>query len=669
MATLYWDLENGVDAPGGGTGVDDPLLTWAQIKTELGGVPTAGDEIRILGSQLDGSQSPGGGNAVYTKDQGYIEVPTDLENPGDFVDGLGLIGPDGRLYIVKSQSIVANGRIAIYGRYVGETESEDVSDTGAGYVRVVTPVDAAGRVIGTDAFSGSSGNPALITGGWYDSGGGTPAQETVNGRTVPTLLLTNDEDNDFWAPSSAVSYVTFRDIAFGLPLSGTPGGHTVSLGNAPESDNVTLQNCHAYGLHALLETKDADSFLLNECAAHGMYGLLSTGNLLNLGSTDADHTIDGLTISNCRGQDAGLAAINYLDRLPAIDYDLKVTDCVVTDNGYGSQTFGVVSVIGGNFRGFEWENIRGVGCGGVAFVPEAILMPRSSSSVENRIADIDLYDIESFFIGGFGIVVFQGSEKLRIDNVQVDMAEGEAGAVVLSLDPSRCRGPVPIVNLQIAQRLLTSDATISWSGVGDAMLIDCSIDDPLIDTDILLFNIVALGTTLQRDSESRLRFIYTDGVTALPGAEKQIVAAYDETTELYQMAGYVEPDPSTKLSLDHSARIEQYSTDDDAAVYFDIPLGAGQRAVTAMIRKNSAGGGYAAYGSSNPPGIEVTYFTWDDGALTEHTVSDYISDVDDTWEGVTVEVEPDHDQVIRVKFANRSKVATSLCWIDNLLAA
>ncbi len=689
MSILYWDLENGVDAPAGGTTPADPLLTWAQIKTELGGVPGPGDEIRIMSPQIQGDNSNGGGNAVYTQGSAVIQVPNDLTNPTLYDEDMAIIGPDGRLYRVYDQDIVASGEITIYGLYQGATVSEDVTDTGAGVVRRLQVVQTSGRDIGTDPINGSDGSPVTITGGWYNNGG-SPAQETVNGRIVPTLIDAADVDDSFWIPSDESSYVTFRNIGY-FPDGGlTAEGALVHLRTNEDvvpTSNIILHNCHAKDTKALIFAHATDQFSLTECSRQGNPNG-SSGSMIDVYPEESYTTnpqwICGLTITNCRAQNGYLVALGDSSQSSYFE-DIVISDVYCSSNG----------VIGGGNFGFGYIKTSGVARGlaidGVTMVcptdatfgiygPDiqvtSIFSPLADSALtENYIRDVDILGgNDNPLLGTMVVWIRESCERFRMDNIEIDTIEGATGApLFISFDPDRGDPkPIPVVDVTLGQRVPGTPTNIMWDGVGDMMLIDCSITDPVIGTDVTIltlppqFNFASL---IKRDAPNRMRFLYTNPTSQLPENEKQIVSGFNGPTGEAQLVGYVEPDAGTKVSLVQSTRINQISADDDTPVVFLIPLPAGQRAITASVRKNGGGGGYAPYGSSNLPGIEVTYYTWDGGALTENVVSDYMSDVDDSWETVTAVVDPDHDQIVRVKFANRSKVPTSLCWIDNLLAA
>jgi len=650
MATVYWDLENGNDGNDGLT-IATPKLTWAGVKTALGGSVSPADNVRILGNQVIAEESSGapGLNITFTQYSPTIVVPTDLTDTGahGYADGDGIIGPDGQFYLIKTENI-AGGTITIYGGYVGTT----VTVASLNYLPAVDP---STERIGSDDFSGTSGNDVILDGGWYDSGGGTPAQDTINSRIVPSFLRPA-APADFWVVSTTTEYVHAKNIMWGSVPSASSHAF-LDIPSGEDGKHLQFTNMGTCGIGEVVHAWSAEDWVFNRCSAVATNGVASSNAIVEVVSAAGSSGINGLELYDCVALDATGLYLNLFSTFTLACYGLIVQNLVhvVTNSAYDNST--AMQMLGGRYRGLYIDNIicRGGYSNGLTIGLSSIQEPLATfSESENLISNVDILDTDQ----GLTIGIVDQIENFSMANLLLDTKVGAGSdAFTISLDKSDDDiTPVQISNVQIGQRGGT-DTKVCWTGVGFVLLIDSSITDPEWATDVELADLYSLGAYIIKDAPGFLGFVQTD--VDVPGLYTYVTALVDPPNLSVNEAGYMREDDSLKVGATPSIQTEVI---DGGVTPVTVPMQqqvlAGIRQITAKLRKDTA------YGAGNPK-LRVTSYSWNSGIPQPVVQEVSMSGLAEEWNDVSLVVDVEYDQIIEVELVNEGD-AGGKAWIDQL---
>lgn len=654
MATLYWDIENGNDG-NDGLAITTPKATWAGVKTAAGGSVSAGDEVRILGNQKVAEESAGapGLNITFTQYSDAIVVPTDLtDNAGEsFVNGTVILGPDGHPYVVRAENI-AGGYIYIYGGYLGATAT-------VASLYVVPGVDTSvNGPIGSDNIIGASGNPIIIDGGWYDSGGGVAAQDTVAGRIVPSVLR-DAVSQPFHAVTSDLEYVTYKNFMWGIapPGAGSGADELIDIGSSADNDGLIFTNVGVFGLLSGVVCRSAINFEATKCHAHALDSVLGSNSFLRVESEASSPDNDTITLTDCTGLDASVALLNVLADPLSLNAGLKITGArAVSSGNYGTVDANLLMVFNGSWRGIYIDDAiaRGPYTSGIFILSTGLSKPLSTFSEDtNMFSNIDISGGEY----GFRLIVFQPTESVELDTIDVDVKVG-AGGIPFGISTDSTRDevvPVFCRDVNIGQRIASSDDVLYWSGVGRLVFVDSSITDPVWGTSVELLDLFTLGGYVITDKTSYLSFTQT--VDQLPGLYKTLTAFPIPATPEVVETGRFDQDntiktgekPSTKTTLESNATGEM-------RVPMISQAGAGQRQVKMQMRKA------ASYGAGFPK-MRITTYEWNDGDPQPVTVEEPMTGLADVWNEVSRTVVIEYDQYVKIEFVNDGD-ADGVAWFD-----
>jgi len=654
MATVYWDIENGNDGDDGLT-ILTPKATWGAVKTAAGGSIDPGDEIRILGNQKVAEESGGspGLNITFTQYSDTIVVPTDLtDNGGEgWVNGQVILGPDGQPYVIRAENI-AGGELHIYGGYLGTT-------TTVASLYTVPSVDTSvNGPIGADDFVGADGNPVVIDGGWYDSGGGVAAQDSVAGRIVPSVLK-NDVSAYFHELTADLDYVTYKNFMWGIapPAAGTGSDGVVDVGNSSDSTGVVMTNVGAFGLgHGIIGRSFVD-IALTKCHNHAASGPVGSNAFLNILADSNSPDQDNLEIVDCVGLDGSVAFLNLADDILSRNNGLKMTGCRSIDSdNYGVEGKNVLVLVNGSWRGIYIDDAigRGPNNDGIVILSNGLSRPLDSfSETENRFSNIDMYGTQY----GFRLTVFTPTEAVELENIDVDVEVGSGGIPFsIGIDSTRDESvPVFAKNVQIGQRIVGSDDKLYWTGVGRTVFVDSSITDPEWGVNVELAELFTLGGYVITDKTSYLSFVQTGG--GLPGLYKSLTALPDPDVPEVLETGEFEQDDLVKVGDMPSTRTQlKANTTGEMAVPMLAQAGTGQRQVKMQMRKA------VSYGAGNPK-MRITTYEWDDGDPAPVVVEKAMAGLADEWNEVTQTVVIEYDQYVKIEFINDGD-ADGVAWFD-----
>ena len=649
MATAYWDLENGSDINDGLT-IATPKLTWAGVKTALGGSVSPADNIRIVGNQTIAEASSGspGLNITFTQYSDIITVPTDLTDTGahGYANGEGIVGPDGQVYLIKSENI-AGGTITIYGGYVGAT-------TTVASLNFLPAVDPGVNRIGNDDLSGGSGNDVIFDGGWYDSGGGTPAQATINSRIVPSFIRAA-AGADFWVVSIDPEYVHLKNFLWGA-VPAAVNNALLDIPSGVDGKHLQFTNIGTFGIGEVVHARSAEDWKFNRCSALATNGVLSSNAICEIQTESGAPGVNGLEVKDCVALDATVIGINLIGNTVTC-YGLVAENLVqITKNAaYANST--AIQILGGRWRGLIIENVicRGGYSNGVTLLMDAIQIPLSTFvDTENYISSIDCLNTN----GGFTAVSINQVEAFHIEELLIDLKVGATGKPLsIGLDKTDDDlTPVLISNVQLAQRG-GSSAVIYWTGVGFVLIIDSGITSPAWTTDVDLLNLYALGGYVVKDAPGFLGFVETVGT--VPGLYRYLSALVDPAALTVDEAGYMRQDDSLKVGLTPSLQTEVI---DGAVAAVTVPMvqqvSTGLRQISAKLRKD------VAYGAGNPK-LRVTSYTWNSGVPQPVVQEVAMAGLADVWNTVSVVVTIEYDQIIKVELVNEGD-AGGKAWVDEL---